>query len=334
MTERLPDRSDRGSAPGGDLPTVIAAVDIGTNSTRLLVCSIERTMDGLSITDLERHSNVTRLGHGVDVNGRLDPAAKGRVLEMLDSYREIAGMYPVDLRGGVLTSAGRDAADGAAFRDEVEALSGFPVRLIGGDEEARLSYSGATSERHGDERTLLVCDVGGGSTELVVGRGGQVRFHTSLDAGVVRQSERHLRDDPPAPGQLAAIAAEVGGLIAAAVPPATIGEVEGCIAVAGTATTLSAIDQELEPYDPTKVHGATVSLERSREILGRIASLPLAERREVAGLHPDRAPTAVAGAVILTTILEAFGLDRFEASEHDILRGEALRLLDPTDGNR
>ena len=316
------------------LPTVVAAVDIGTNSTRLLVCSIERTADGLSMTDLERHSIVTRLGHGVDSNGRLAPAARERVLATLDDYRRIAELYPVDLRGGVLTSAGRDASDGPQFRDEVEALSGFPVRLIDGDEEAGLAFSGAISERAEDGRTILVCDVGGGSTELIVGRRGEIVFNVSIDAGVVRQSERHLRDDPPTVEQLDAVAGEVTAMIEGAVSREIRDSVEACIAVAGSATSLSAIDQELEPYDPTRVHGATVTLERAREILARIASLPLAERREVPGLHPDRAPVTPAGAVILTTVLESFGLDRFEASEHDILRGEALRLLAAADPGR
>ncbi len=310
------------------LPTVVATVDIGTNSTRLLICSIEQGDGGRRwITDLERHSNVTRLGDGVDSNGRLDPAARERVLAMLDEYRKIIELYPVDTTGGVLTSAGRDATDGAEFTEEILARIGIAVRLIGGDEEARLSFAGATSERAADGETILVCDVGGGSTELVVGRDDEILFHTSLDAGVVRQSERHIGQvDPPTAEQLEGIASEVRGLIAAQVPEEFRSATSACIAVAGTATTLSAIEQALEPYDPTKVHGATVTLDQAREILARIAPLPLAQRREVAGLHPDRAPTAVAGAVILCEVLSAFALDRFTASEHDILRGEALRL--------
>ena len=309
------------------LPVVIAAVDIGTNSTRLLVCSIEQTAQGeLVITDLERHSNVTRLGHGVDSNGRLDPDARQRVIGALVEYRKIIDLYPVDAIGGVLTSAGRDAADGADFCAEIQARLGIEIRLIPGDEEARLSYSGANSERANDGSTVLVCDVGGGSTELIVGRGDEVDFRVSLDAGVVRQSERHLHEDPPTPDQLEQLRLEVRGLIEASVPAAVRASVDECVAVAGTATTLSAIDQAVEPYDPAKVHGATVTAARAAQLLERIAALPLTERVDVPGLHPDRAATAVAGAVILCEVLAAFGLDRFEASEHDILRGEALRL--------
>ena len=309
------------------LPIVIAAVDIGTNSTRLLICSIEQSRGGeLAITDLERHSNVTRLGHGVDSNGRLDPEARQRVIAVLAEYRKIIDLYPVDSIGGVLTSAGRDAADGADFCAEIEARLGIQIRLIPGDEEARLSYAGANSERDSDDSTVLVCDVGGGSTELIIGRGDEIDFRVSLDAGVVRQSERHLADDPPTAAQLERLRTEVESLIEREVPAALRGSVDECVAVAGTATTLSAIDQHLEPYDPTKVHGAQVSADRSREILAQIAALPLEQRKSVAGLHPDRAATAVAGAVILCEVLAAFGLDSFEASEHDILRGEALRI--------
>lgn len=310
------------------LPTVIAAVDIGTNSTRLLICSIDEDTDGTRrIVDLERHSNVTRLGHGVDSSGKLDPAARERVVAMLLNYVQIIDLYPVDLKCGVVTSAGRDALDGDDFRAEIAARTGIPVRLIPGEEEARLSYAGATSERPGTGQTTLVCDVGGGSTELILGTGETIDFHVSLAAGVVRQTERHVTSDPPSAEALTAIREEVRRLIDENVPLELREAADECVAVAGTATTLSAIDQALEPYDPTKVHGAVVSIERARQILKQIAALPLEQRKQVAGLHPDRAATAVAGAVILCEVLDRFGLDSFEASEHDILRGEALRAL-------
>jgi exopolyphosphatase/guanosine-5'-triphosphate,3'-diphosphate pyrophosphatase len=311
------------------IPKVTATVDIGTNSTRLLVCSIDASDPaGVRITDLERHSIVTRLGHGVDSTGRLDRAAKDRVLEALTRYRSIIDLYPVDVTGGVLTSAGRDASDGEEFAAEIAARIGVEVRLISGDDEASLSFAGATSERENDGRTILVCDVGGGSTELITGEGHQMGFHVSLPAGVVRQSERHLHSDPPEACELDAVRDEVRRLIEQEVPQSVRDCVEFCIAVAGTATTLAAIDQDLEPYDPTRVHGRVVSTARSRQILDRIAALPLAERVNVDGLHPDRAATAVAGAVILCEVLDCFGLDSFEASEHDILRGEALRIAE------
>lgn len=310
-------------------PTVYAAVDIGTNSTRLLVCSVTEPLDGgrPELADLERHSIVTRLGDGVDSSGRLSEAAMERVLSVLEDYRKIIDLYPVVSATGVLTSAGRDATNGPELCDSILQRTGIDVRLIGGDEEANLSFAGATSEVAADGRTLLVVDVGGGSTELITGSVGHVGFHTSLDAGVVRHSERYLHSDPPTAAELESASAEVRSLLDAKVPADVRDSVDACIAVAGTATTLSAIDQELEPYDPTRVHGSEVTLSRSRELLERIASLPLAERREVAGLHPDRAATAVAGAVILCEVLEAFELLEFTASEHDVLRGEILRQL-------
>ena len=308
-------------------PIVKAAVDIGTNSTRLLVCSITRNPDGrLSLADLERHSVVTRLGDGVDTTGRLSDEAMKRVVDTLNKYLAIVNLYPIRSITGVLTSAGRDASNAADLTRLIARETGIDVRLIGGDEEASLSFAGATSEVEKDGRNLLVCDVGGGSTELITGQVGAVDFHVSLPAGVVRQSERHLHSDPPTAEELESAALEIRALIEANVPAEVRSSVDACIAVAGTATTLSAIDQNLEPYDPARVHGSTVTVDRSREILKRIAELPLAQRVRVAGLHPDRAPTAVAGAVILCEILDAFGLDSFEASEHDILRGEVLRV--------
>ena len=309
-------------------PELFAAVDIGTNSTRLLVCSVTRAPDGgrPQIADLERHSIVTRLGDGVDSSGTLSADAMERVLTVLEDYRKIIDLYPVKQPTGVLTSAGRDAANGQDLCAQILDRTEIQVRLIGGDEEANLSFAGATSEVPSDGRTLLVVDVGGGSTELITGTVGHVDFHTSLDAGVVRHSERYLHSDPPTEEELEDAAREIRTLLDSIVPIGVRESVDVCIAVAGTATTLSAIDQELEPYDPNRVHGATVDFERSRQILDRIASLPLNERREVAGLHPDRAPTAVAGAVILCEVLDFFELDEFEASEHDLLRGEVQRV--------
>ena len=307
----------------------IATVDIGTNSTRLLVCDISLGADGTpQVAELERRSTVTRLGHRVDATGRLDPAARERVLKTLADYAELIGALGPSATSGVLTSAGRDAADGEEFCEEIITRTGINVRLISGDQEASLSFAGATSSRPDDGRTMLVCDVGGGSTEVVTGKHGSVDFHDSLPLGVVRQTERWLADDPPTRDQLQALSNEVREVIEGAVPADVRGSADLCIAVAGTATTLSAIDQQLEPYDPSKVHGSTVTRNRSGEILEVLARLGLERRESVVGLHPDRAPTAIAGIVIICGVLDAFGLDRFEASEHDILRGEALRLAD------
>jgi exopolyphosphatase/guanosine-5'-triphosphate,3'-diphosphate pyrophosphatase len=184
-----------------------------------------------------------------------------------------------------------------------------------------------------DQQRTLVVDVGGGSTELIVGVRDHVNFHISLQVGVVRQTERHLREDPPSETDLRALKRDVRTLIERDVSARERRGVEQAIAVAGTATSLAAIDQALDPYDRELVHGYRLSLATVRLLLARLASVPLQERREIRGLHPDRAPTIVAGAAILIEVLEAFGLDGFEVSENDILRGAALARASAPSGS-
>ena len=302
----------------------VAVVDIGTNSTRLLIAHVE---DGRVTNELDRRSEVTRLGAGVDADGRLNQGAMDRVYAALDTYRELIDRHRADTALAVLTSAVRDAANGAEFASTVKDRYGLTPHVLTGDEEARLTFLGATSERDPDDETpTLVIDIGGGSTELVIGTGHEVSFHVSNQAGVVRQTERHIRADPPSPHELGELAADVRAILEQGVAPGHRERVQHAIAVAGTATSLGAIAQQLEPYDPDKVHGYVLSSDECTRILDRLAKLPLAERREVAGLHPDRAPTILAGAIILLQTLELFELDRVEVSEHDILRGAALDL--------
>jgi exopolyphosphatase/guanosine-5'-triphosphate,3'-diphosphate pyrophosphatase len=300
----------------------VAVVDIGTNSTRLLIAEVGA--DG-SVEELDRRSRVTRLGDGVDASGVLSAEAVERVYGVLEEYAAAIERSGAQARPAVLTSAVRDAANGELFVATVERRFGLEARVIPGGEEAQLTYLGATSDRTGPTEPTLVIDVGGGSTELIVGSGHSVDFFVSLQAGVVRQSERHLAGDPPTLPQLRALALDVSTLIAEGVPEEVRGRARHAIAVGGTATSAAAIDQALDPYDPALVHGYSLELSTLRLLLARLASLDLAERRRVRGLHPDRAPTVVAGVAILICVLEAFELDAFEASEHDILRGVALR---------
>ena len=301
-----------------------AVVDIGTNSTRLFLADVD---DGRVGAVLERRTVITRLGAGVDAGGRLGAEAIERVFTVLDEYREL-----IDRHGGadavaVMTSAVRDAANGAEFAQAVGSRWGFEPHILTGDEEARLTFLGATSERDPADRTpTLVIDIGGGSTEFVIGTGREMTFHVSNQAGVVRQTERHLHSDPPTTEEREELALDVRAVFAAGVPEERRRSVAHAIAVAGTATSMASITQELEPYDPDKVEGYVVTAEQCREILDRLAGLTLAERREVRGLHPDRAPTIVAGVIILLETLALFGLREFEVSEHDILRGAALGL--------
>lgn len=301
----------------------IAVVDIGTNSTRLLLADV--AADG-SITELARRSEVTRLGVGVDSSGVLSEEAMARVFATLDDYSAmIEKLGGADKRRAVLTSATRDAANGGEFTQQVAERYQLDARAIPGEQEAQLSFLGATSGRDPDDGSqIVVVDIGGGSTELIIGHGRTVGFHVSTQLGVVRQSERHIVHDPPTTAEIDELNAEIDEVLAAGVPQAEREHVTTIIAVAGTATSMAAIDLELEPYDPEAVHGYRVSLERCREIAARMASMPEAERREVAGLHPDRAPTILAGTQILVRVIEAFGLDEVEVSEHDILYGVAL----------
>ena len=304
----------------------VAVVDIGTNSTRLLVADVAADR---AISDLHRESTVTRLGEGVDASGRLGDAPMQRVFAVLERYRETIDEYGATATTAVLTSAVRDACQRRRVHGPDQRALRLDARTISGDEEAALTFAGATSERPHDGRSVLVCDIGGGSTEFVVGRDGVVAFHVSTQAGVVRQSERHLHEDPPPREGIHALAQEVQGIIIGAVPHDIRDSVQLGIAVAGTATQCAAIELELEPYDPARVHGHVLELGTCEMLLARLAQMTNDERREVVGLHPDRAPTIVAGIAMLIESMRAFGLERVEVSEHDILRGSALALAAP-----
>ncbi len=302
----------------------VAIVDIGTNSTRLLIADVS---DGRVTDELERRTNVTRLGAGVDADGRLRDDAIQRVYATLDDYRARIDHHHVDKALAVLTSAVRDAANGPEFAQAVADRHGLEPHILTGDDEAQLTFLGATSERDPSDATpTLVIDIGGGSTELVIGRGRRAEFHVSTQAGVVRQTERHIQNDPPTQSELDELALDVRAILNEAVTRRQRDAVNHGIAVAGTATSLAAIAQELDPYDPEKVHGYVLSAREREQILARLAAMTLEERRRVPGLDPARAPTIVAGAVILTEVMALCGLEAVEVSEHDILRGAALGL--------
>jgi exopolyphosphatase / guanosine-5'-triphosphate,3'-diphosphate pyrophosphatase len=301
----------------------VAVVDIGTNSTRLLIADVEADR---SVAELHRESIVTRLGAGVDATGRLGDAPMRRVFDVLARYRHAIDEHGASATAAVLTSAVRDAANGADFTTAVRTCFDLDARMIDGDEEAALTFSGATSERPDDGTEVVVVDIGGGSTEFVIGRDGEVAFHVSTQAGVVRQTERHLHDDPPPPAQLQQLAAEIETIIAGAVPAHLRERVGRGIAVAGTATQCAAIELALEPYDPRRVHGHVLELGTCEMLLARLAQMTNEERKTVVGLHPDRAPTIVTGIAMLIESMRAFDLQRVDVSEHDLLRGVALRL--------
>ncbi len=277
----------------------VAVIDIGTNTTRLLVAEVE---DG-QVVELERRTIITALGQGVDSTGRLAQEAMDRVAEAIAVYREVIDRLGAERVVALATSAMRDAENGSEFRDHLKQRFGIEARTISGDEEARLTFLGATSNRN-DEQESVVIDIGGGSTEYVVGRpGDDPGFHVSTQMGSVRFTERF--DDLD----------EMAAAVREAVPDVSV---EQGIAVAGTATSLAAID------GAEQVHGYRLSLASCERMVAMLAGMTLEERRQVKGLHPDRAPTIVAGAVILTESIRALGLREVEVSVADILHGAAL----------
>jgi exopolyphosphatase / guanosine-5'-triphosphate,3'-diphosphate pyrophosphatase len=314
---RMP-RVERGSE-GMDAVLRVAVVDIGTNSTRLLIGDVS----GTSVTEIERRTTVTNMGRGVDHSGLICSDAVDNVCSVIGDYKSRYEEMGAERVTTIATSAVRDAVNGEAFMAELRERFGLNARLLTGEEEANLTYLGATAHRP-DEGATLVFDIGGGSTELIVGSGTEVGFHTSLQAGTIRQSERHLTSDPPDPHELEDLADEIRNLIDGAIAADPEAKASRAIAVAGTPTSLAAIDQGLEPYDPGRVHGYHLGMKRIQRMLSRLSSLPLAERLRVPGLHPGRAPTIVAGTVILVQVMRAFKIKEIEVSELDILHGSAL----------
>ncbi|MFN2468897.1 MAG: Ppx/GppA family phosphatase [Gaiellaceae bacterium] len=305
----------------------VAAVDLGTNSTRLLVADV----DGGRVEEVVRRLRITRLGEGVDARRRLLPLPIARVRNVLTDYRRELEALGAERTLAFATSAVRDADNGEAFLGEIEWSYGFTTRLLTGREEALLTLRGVGGLRTG----TLIVDIGGGSTELVAGDERDVRFHDSLDLGCVRLTERFLAADPPDPAELQACRNAVLQALAKRVPETVRGAVTTCVGVAGTVTTLAALDLGLAEYDPERIHGHRLPAVGVRRQLGRLAALPLSERRAVRGLEPERAPVIVAGAVILAAVLDHFRLDGVEASERDILHGAALEaagLPQPVEG--
>jgi exopolyphosphatase/guanosine-5'-triphosphate,3'-diphosphate pyrophosphatase len=306
--------------------TKIAIVDVGTNTTRLLIAAVR----GGHVTDeYVRRSTVTRLGAGVDASGRLHRDALRREHAALVAYHQTISAHAVERTVAVMTSAVRDAENGAEFASAVAADYGFEVRVLSGEEEAMLTYRGATADLPEiSDRQLLVIDIGGGSTELIIGRGTQPSWHVSTQAGVVRQSDRHIDGDPPDQRELEAVAQDVRQILEQAVPPEQRGGITEAIAVAGTPTSLAAIDQQLDPYDPEKVHGYRLSAGAREQIFARLKSMGLEERQRVRGLHPARAQVILPGIVILRQVMELFAIDQVTVSEHDILRGAAVSFAE------
>lgn len=319
-----PPRTPSAAHPSSIPAVRVAVVDIGTNSTRLLIADVEQSSG--TVEEVLRRSEVTRLGAGVDAEGTLSQEAAERVFARLREYREAMDEQGCSANLAVLTSAVRDASNGAEFAARVREDYGLDARVLRGEEEAQLTFLGAMSGRAAPAEPTVVIDIGGGSTEFIVGRGREAGFHVSLPVGVVRMSERHIRSDPPHSPELQDLALDVRAALLDGLPPDQRSPVRLGIAVAGTATSAAAIDQELDPYDPARVHGYKLMLATVEMLLARLADMDESERRRVVGLHPNRAPTIVAGMIVLAEAMRAFELEQVEVSERDILYGGALRL--------
>jgi exopolyphosphatase/guanosine-5'-triphosphate,3'-diphosphate pyrophosphatase len=309
-------------------PTRLAAVDVGTNSTRLLVADVA---GGAIVVTHAREMVITRLGKGVDRAGRFDPQALARTLEVLAGYAETCRRLGVTRRRVVATSATRDAADRRAFLDGVRDLLGVDAEVLTGEAEAALTYRGATADLPGEEPTLVV-DIGGGSTELILGDGAAPRAMVSLDIGCVRLFERHLRGDPPAAAEVAALRADVAAHLdgaAAALDPAAADRVVG---VAGTVTTVAAIALGLDAYDPRRIHRSTLAAADVAATAGKLAAMNVAERAAMPVMARGREDVIAAGALLLDELVQRFQIREVIASEADILDGALLGLAEGADG--
>jgi exopolyphosphatase / guanosine-5'-triphosphate,3'-diphosphate pyrophosphatase len=305
--------------------TRVAAVDLGTNSTRLLVADV----DGGGLEEIARRLTITRLGEGVDERKHLLPVPIARVRNTLADYRRELESLGAERTLAIGTSAVRDAENGEAFLGEVEWSYGFETRLLDGDEEAAMMLRGVSAGREAPLDGALVLDIGGGSTELVQSANGRGPISVSVDVGCVRVTERFLRSDPPSAGELEEAAAYVRSLLPRYDPT-------GAIGVAGTVTTLATLDLGDDEYDPERTHGHRLPRESVERELERLAALTTAERERVPGIEPGRAPVIVAGALILREVLRTYDLDEIEVSERDILHGAALaaaELPEPVEGD-
>jgi exopolyphosphatase/guanosine-5'-triphosphate,3'-diphosphate pyrophosphatase len=308
----------------------VAAVDCGTNSIRLLVADVG---DG-GLRDVHREMRIVRLGEGVDATGRLAPQAVERTRVALADYTAVMRRKGVERVRMVATSATRDAANRDDFFTMVRATLGAQAEVISGDEEARLSFAGAVGELDPDDGPFVVVDVGGGSTEVVVGeltaRGPVVTAARSVDVGCVRLTERCLPDDPPTPEQVEKARAVASEILAGAFAEVAVEGARTWVGVAGTVTTIAALALRLPGYDADVIHLSRVPLADVHRVTAELLAMPRAQRAALGPMHPGRVDVIAAGALIVDVLAEELaaraGIDELVASEHDILDGIALSL--------
>ncbi len=305
----------------------VGAIDCGTNSIRLLVAREE----GGRLIDLDRRMTVVRLGEGVDRTGMLSQAALDRTFAACADYGDVLARHRVDRVRFAATSASRDAANAADFVAGVRAILGVDPEVISGAEEAALSFLGAT-RGVAHRQPVLVFDIGGGSTEFVVGDDDRVRSAVSVDMGCVRFHERYLSSDPVGSEELDRLREAAGSLVDSALGEVDASGVADVIGLAGTVTTVAALALGLPEYDAAQIHGSRISAAQVTRVAEELAMLSVADRRALAVMHPGRADVIVSGAAILDVIMQRIGADSLIAGEHDILDGLAWSLVEPGSG--
>ncbi|MDT9691156.1 Ppx/GppA phosphatase family protein [Streptomyces sp. P9(2023)] len=310
--------------------TRVAGIDCGTNSIRLLVAdvAVPDSASGAGSTveliELDRRMTIVRLGQGVDRTGRLAPEALERTFAACRDYAAVIEELGAERLRFVATSASRDAENRDEFVRGVLDILGVEPEVITGDQEAEFSFTGATGELHGTEKYLVV-DIGGGSTEFVVGNK-HVEAARSVDIGCVRLTERHVRSDPPAAEEIAAIRADIRAALDLAEETVPIREAGTLVGLAGSVTTVAAIALGLQEYDSEKIHHSRVPYEKVAEIVDTLVASTHAERAAIPVMHPGRVDVIVSGALVLREIMERTGAREVVVSEHDILDGIALSV--------
>ena len=305
----------------------VAAVDCGTNSLRLLLADVDPGRAGL--TDVVRRMEIVRLGQGVDQTGRLAPEALARTMAVLREYADLIARSGTQAVRMVATSATRDADNAAEFVRQVKEVLGVAPEVLTGDEEAVLSFTGATAELAAgpDPGPFLVADIGGGSTEFVLGEAGGTPAHfISVNIGCVRMTERHLHGDPPTDREVAAAVADIDAAldtVAAAVP---VREARTLIGLAGSVTTVAAIAMGLPAYDAARIHHIRVAAADVHAVTRGLLAQTRAERAAIGVMHPGRVDVIGGGALVLDRLMQWFGFARVLVSEHDILDGMAWSL--------
>jgi len=313
--------------------TRVAAIDCGTNSIRLLIADIDRSNGTTKLTDVVREMRVVRLGQGVDATGELAPEALERTFAATKDYAALIRGHGAASIRFVATSASRDARNRQIFVEGIRELLGVEPEVISGDEEAALSFAGASSVLPIlDGEQVLVVDLGGGSTEFVLGTAGGVTAAKSVDIGCVRLTERHLGDDPPTAGQIAAAEADVDAAITQAGLDVPLERATAVVGVAGSITTITAHAMRLPKYSPTAIHGTELSIGAITDAATDLLEMTRAERAELPYMHPGRVDVMGAGGLVWRRILQRLNevtagrIVTATASEHDILDGIALSL--------